>query len=228
MKTRLAMRGTRGGFTLIEVIITLSIFLLLAGAVFGIFTATLESVASLQDNQNQSDETQALGAYLKKSFLDVPAQGTIASFHRDNAPFKVSGIIWGSGDDLRALDMQLQRNGYYTLRMTSYTPPAFPQGPALTIFQRQVVTNDSTLLWRPLLRDVRTADWRFREPNSSIWEEQTSSARPSLAEFTIELAGANLGVTDDFWIPPTQPAGNAVAAAAANNTGGVPAAGGSP
>ncbi len=226
MKTRLTMDRTRGGFTLIEVIITLSIFLLLAGAVFGIFTATLESVSSLQDNQNQSDETQALDAFLKKSFLDVPAQGTIASFHRDNAPFKVSGIIWGNGDDLHAVDMQLQRNGYYTLRTTSYTPPPSPQGPALTVFQRQVVTNDSTLSWRPLLRDVRTADWRFKELNSSVWEEQTSSAKPLLAEFTIQLAGANLGVTDDFWIPPTQPAGNAVAAAAANNA--APTTGGSP
>jgi hypothetical protein len=47
-----------------------------------------------------------------------------------------------------------------------------------------------------------------------------------LAEFTIQLAGANLGVTDDFWIPPTQPAGNAVAAAAANNA--APTTGGSP
>jgi prepilin-type N-terminal cleavage/methylation domain-containing protein len=226
MKTHLPMDRMRGGFTLIEVIITLSIFLLLAGAVFGIFTATLESVASLQDNQNQSDEVQALSAFLKKSFLDVPAQGTISSFHRDNAPFKVSGIIWGNGDDLRAVDMQLQQNGYYTLRTTFYTPPPFPQGPALTVFQRQVVTNDSTLSWRPLVRDVRAADWRFKEYNSTVWEEQTSSSKPLLAEFTIQLAGANLGVTDDFWIPPTQPAGNAVAAAAANNaaatTGGSP------
>ena len=42
-------------------IITLCVFVLLAGAVFGIFSATLESVASLQNDQNRNDETEALG-----------------------------------------------------------------------------------------------------------------------------------------------------------------------
>jgi prepilin-type N-terminal cleavage/methylation domain-containing protein len=217
MNARMTLIRNRRGFTLIEVIITLSIFILLAAAVFGIFTATLESVAGLQDNQNQGDEVEALGAFLKKTFIDLPPEATIVSYHRDSVPFKVSGLIWGSHDNLHALDTQLQPNGFYTLRTASYTPPATTPPEPLSTFQRQILTDDPSLFWRPLVRDIRSADWKFRTFGSPQWQDQTAGPKPALAEFAMQLAGANAVITDDFWIPPTQPAGNPVIAAAAGN-----------
>jgi prepilin-type N-terminal cleavage/methylation domain-containing protein len=223
MNARPANDGKRG-FTLIEVIITLSIFLLLAAAVFGIFTATLESVAGLQDNQNQSDQAEALGAFLKKSLMDLPPEGNIFSYHRDGAPFKVSGLIWGAGTNLRAIDMQAQANGYYTLRLATYTPPAQATVTPSDDFRQQVLANDASLSWRPLVRDIRTADWRFRAYGIPQWNDQATAQKPVLAEFTMQLAGATSPITDDFWIPPTQSAANPVAAAVAPGvtSGGAP------
>jgi prepilin-type N-terminal cleavage/methylation domain-containing protein len=208
----------RKGFTLIEMVIALAVFVMLAGAVFGIFSATLQSVAALQDNQNRNDRTEALGAWLKRQMLDLPASGTIVSYHRDGAPFHVSGIIWGAGADLQALDLHLQANGEYTLRLAAY-PPSSGSGiagltgtisPQFAQFTGLVIRDDDTLAWRTLVRDLNTADWRFLAPNQTQWQDATTGPKPAIAELIFQPAGASAAVTDDFWIPPTQAAINPV------------------
>jgi prepilin-type N-terminal cleavage/methylation domain-containing protein len=198
----------RGGFTLIEMVITLCIFVMLAAAVFGIFSATLESVGSLQDNQNHEDQAEALGAWLKQSFLALPADGTILSLHREGAPFEVADLIWGDGDELRVLDLHLQADGNYTLRLASFVPSSSSRALAVAslprVFADEVTADDPSLEWRPLIRNIKTADWRFRLPNAAIWQD---SAPGSLS-----------AVTDDFWIPPLQPPNNLVPAPAATVT----------
>jgi prepilin-type N-terminal cleavage/methylation domain-containing protein len=207
----------RGGFTLIEVIITLCVFVLLAGAVLGIFSATLESAASLQDDQNRNDETEALGAWLKQSLLDLPAGGAVTSYHRDGIPFHVSGIIWGAGENLEALDLHLQANGNYLLRLATYEPPASSgrgidglttASVPLSLFTAQVVNDNPALAWRPLVRDLKSANWRFRYFGRENWLDSAGGAKPVIAEFNFQVAGASDAITDDFWIPPTQPASN--------------------
>jgi prepilin-type N-terminal cleavage/methylation domain-containing protein len=218
-------RSRRGGFTLIEMIITLSVFLLLAAAIFSIFGATLQGATTLQDDQSRSDQSDALGAWLRQSFLSLPAQGTLVSYHRDGRPFRVSGVIWGAGDQLSALDLQPQANGNYALRYSTY--PA-DQGLTLTgltgtasagysavlmKFQTEVFNDDPSLNWRILVRDIKSADWRFRAPNAIDWVDVSSGAKPLFAELTFQLAGKADPVVEDFWIPPLQPPNSGTAAA---------------
>jgi prepilin-type N-terminal cleavage/methylation domain-containing protein len=208
--------GSRRGFTLIEMVITLCVFVLLAAAVFGIFSATLESASSLQDNQARNDQTEALGAWLKRSLLDLPASGAIVSYRRDGFPFHVTGLVWGAGEDLQALDLQLQSNGEYTLRLAAYQPSASANqsigatgAAALSQFVDQVQKDDPTLAWRPLVRDIKSADWRFLAFNTPQWLDTVAAVqKPAIVELTFQVGGAASPVTDDFWIPPTVPAGN--------------------
>ncbi len=215
MKAR--SRTGRGGFTLIEMLITLSVFLLLAGAIFSIFGATLQGATTLQDDQNRSDQADALGAWLKQSFLDLPASGVLVSYHREGRPFHVSGVIWGAGDQLRALDLQEQANGNYQLRYSTAPPSqeiemagetgTTAYSAALIKFQTQVVADDPALGWRVLVRDLKSADWRFRGPNDLDWVDLASGGKPLAAQLTVQLAGKPDVLVDDFWIPPTQPVG---------------------
>jgi len=217
---KLCRRTRAGGFTLIEMIITLSVFLLLAAAIFGIFGATLQSASTLQENQNREDAVQALGAWLRQSLLEIPSGGVLVSYHRDDQPFRVSGIIWGIDHNLRALDIQAQGNGNYLLRLANYreaddhlaTAFADSTGPtvsaeAVAHFKTQVLENDSNLSWRTLLRDIKSANWRFRSTASTDWVDSSSEGRPLLAELTLQSSGMIGSVVDDFWIPPLQPAG---------------------
>jgi prepilin-type N-terminal cleavage/methylation domain-containing protein len=217
----------RGGFTLIEMIITLCIFVMLAAAVFGIFSATLESVGSLQNNQDREDQAEALGAWLKQSFLALPADGVMVSLHRDGMPFQVADVIWGDGNRLDALDLHLQPNGNYTLRLATYSPASSAASDASAVaktfasqsasngsfatraFATEVTNDDPSLEWRPLIRDIKTADWRFRLPNSTDWQDTAPGNRQvQLVEFNFQVAGSLIAVTDDFWIPPLQPPNN--------------------
>jgi prepilin-type N-terminal cleavage/methylation domain-containing protein len=200
------------GFTLIEVVITLCVFVLLAAAVFSIFSATLESAAGLQDNQARNDEVQSLGAWLKRSLLDMPASGTVVSYHRDDMPFHVAGLVWGVGNDLQALDLHLQANGEYTLRLAAYQPSSSPSYQvsgltdtlALPQFVNEVERDDSALAWRTLVRDLKAADWRFLPFNTNEWLDASLGQKPAIVELTFQQAGAPAPVTEDFWIPPTQ------------------------
>jgi prepilin-type N-terminal cleavage/methylation domain-containing protein len=227
----------RGGFTLIEMIITLCIFVMLAAAVFGIFGATLESVGSLQDDQSREDQAEALGAWLKQSFLALPADGVVLSLHREGAPFQVADLIWGDGNQVQALDLHLQPNGNYTLRLAAYSPAtATASGAsaaaktfaaqagssgsfAARTFAAEVSNDDPSLEWRPLIRDIKTADWRFRPANITEWQDIAPGDRQvQLIELNFQIAGSRTGVTDDFWIPPLQPANNPALAPAVSVT----------
>jgi prepilin-type N-terminal cleavage/methylation domain-containing protein len=207
----------RSGFTLIEMIITLCVFVLLAAMVFSIFDATLESAGTLQDNQNRQDRAEALAAWLKQSLLALPANGTLVSYHREGRPFHVSGIIWGAGDDLQALDLQAQTNGSYTLRLASCVVSdssssddqsanltgAVGYSQALARFQTQVFNDDSALSWRPLIPDLKSADWRFRSLNTPDWQDTFTMGKPVLVQLTFLPPGTSSAIVDDFWIPPT-------------------------
>jgi hypothetical protein len=142
--------------------------------------------------------------------LDVPANGTIVSYRRDTIPFHVAGIVWGAGEDLQALDLQTQPNGEYMLRLTAYQLPSFkplwgsaPEAP-LSVFMGSVMNDDPSLTWRPLVRDLKSADWRFLQLNQTQWQDVAAGTKPILAELTFQPASVTTPVTDDFWIPPTQ------------------------
>ena len=209
----------RGGFTLIEMIVTLSIFLLLVGAVFEIFDATLQSAGTLQDGQARADQAEALGAWLRESFLSLPANGSIFSYRREGAPFDVSDVIWGSADQYNALDLHLQPDGHYSLRLAV----SQPKDNDATVgeesaFAREVLNNDPALSWRVLLHDVTTADWRFLVPNDPQWHDATSGNRELIVQFSFQQAGATQPAVTDCWIPPLTAPGNAALTAPNNVT----------
>ena len=212
------------GFTLIEMIITLCVFLLLAGAIFSIFGATLESASTLQDNQNREDSAQALESWLRHSFQALPADGVLISYHRDSQALPVSGVIWGAGADLRALDLQRQPNGNDLLRMANYQPDkddsSLRSGDALksaelTKFQEQVLSEDPALAWRPLMRDIKSMGWRFRKQSGGNWADTSVAGKPLVAELVFQAAGVKAAIVNDFWIPPLQPPGDPALPAAA-------------
>jgi prepilin-type N-terminal cleavage/methylation domain-containing protein len=73
------LSSTRSGFTLLEMMITLAIFILLAAAVFGLLSGVLQSTATLQDNQNSKDQSAALNAFLKKRLGEMPVSSSLVS-----------------------------------------------------------------------------------------------------------------------------------------------------
>jgi len=193
------------GFTLMEMMITLAVFILLAAAVFGLMTSVLESTSRLQDNSNHRDEVAALNAFVKKKLGEMPVSSTLLSYQRgDGAGLTQNGIVFGTQNLATAIDAKPQANGYYVLRLAVFTTGAGAGQvqDARQALQQAVTSDDSTVAWTPLIGDLKTLDWKFLDFNATVWVDLwSSSAKPNLVEFSMQPAGDSQPTTMDFWLP---------------------------
>ncbi len=205
-------------------IITLTVFLILAAAVFGLMTGTLQSASTLQDNQNRSDQLASLYAFVKTKLTTMPARSTIVSYLRGQGEGLVqNGIIFGNTNLATAIDAKIQPNGYYVLRLTSFATEASATEPqdARTVLAQSVTTDDPTLTWTVLISDVKTLDWKFQDVNLAQWVDTWSAnATPNLIEFTLQGAGDLQPTTMDFWVPKINPISVRIQSNASSSTGG--------
>jgi len=211
MKTR-SLIGSRRGFTLVEMMITLVVLGLLSGMIFMLLTGILQSAATLQDNANRSDRINALYDFIKTKLTMMPARSTIASYARgDGEGLIQNGIIFGNTNLATAIDGKIQPNGLYLLRICSVVsnenlPQGQQQQDARVTLTQSVTTDDPTLSWTSLIKDVKTMTWKFQDPQQVQWDTAwTSSTTPNLVEFDMQGGGDLLPTTMDFWVPKINP-----------------------
>lgn len=194
------------GFTLLEMMITLAVFVLLIAAVFGLMSGVLQSTSSLQGTQDRRETTTALYAFLKNQLTTLPARYTVTSYQRgDGEGLTQNGVIYGNVNTASAVDAKVQDNGYYTLRFATYNVDTTQSSPpdARQTMQQLVTTDDPSLSWRTLVTDIKTLDWKFQDYNDTDWVEiWNSSTEPNLIEFTLQEAADTQPDTMDFWLPP--------------------------
>lgn len=228
-------RRRRNGFTLMEMVITLAVFIMLASAVFGLMTGVFESTSTLLDNQTRRDDIAALNAYLKNQVGTLTANSTLVSYQRgDGEGLTQNGILYGTADVATAIDAKVQSNGYYTLRQATFTVTPDPTSPqdARQILMQSVTTDDPSLIWMKLVGDIKTLDWKFQDLNVTDWVEQWNAANnPNLVEFVMQGGGDLQPTTMDFWIPKLDKVDNSIAGAnrgGSNNPPGGNPPGGNP
>jgi len=190
-------------------VITVVILLLLAGMVFVLMTGILQSASTLQDNQYRGDQLTALYDYIKQKLTMMPARSTIASYARgDGEGLVQNGIIFGNTNLATAIDGKIQPNGLYQLRMTSFATSENGQQSqdARVTLTQSVTTDDPTLSWTTLIKDVKTLNWKFQDSALVQWDTAwTASAVPNLVEFDLQGGGDRLPTTMDFWVPKINP-----------------------
>lgn len=215
------LRKEHAGFTLLEVVITITIFVFLCAAVFGLMSGVLQTASSLQDNQNRRDQMERFNAFLDRKLKSLPAGSAVISYLRGTGDgLAQNGIIVGHDQDLIAIDAKIQSNGYYTLRLATFDPATLPQNITIspTLFFETKVTADAGISWTPLIQDVAQLAWKFQMHNATDWVNLWSdpSDTPNLIEFSMQQAGDLQPSTMDFWLPQI----TAVQTLVANQSGG--------
>ncbi len=195
------------GFTLLEIMVTMMVFVFLSAMVFEIITSILRSASTLQDNQNQRDEISALHYFLKSELGGLPANSFVNSYRRgDGEGLAQNGIMYGNDNTVTAIDAKLQPNGYYTLRYAQrFQETPLPNQVSLHAFFGNLIQHDDpTIDWLILINDVQTLGWKFQDINSLQWFDfwNNTTAKPNLIELNLQMAGANQPTTIDLWIPP--------------------------
>ena len=219
MKSPATPKGSTG-FTLLEVVISMMILALLAGAVYAVVSA---SITASQTAMSQQLTLRRLDAFLRvtrEAFLNLPAEGTITlqighsqsgSAEQDlviGKPQQIFGLPSLAGGEL-VLAARPRPDGTRTITLLKIPANATERERTEALAAKGV----------PLLPHLRKPHWTFKfTPQDQDWQEElpSGSAKPILVRLQTEIDELPNPVEAIFYLPPVIP----VPAETSTNGGG--------
>jgi len=200
------MRRERA-FTLFEVLISIAIFLLLAGGIFASVSAAFKASNQVAISQLDAERADSFQQLLRTFFLSLPAEAKIEMRLRKQS---------GRGDVVEVLAwpvpafLQFGTDASDGIAITGLPDGRGNFRVSLGYFRSDDPPDkrDRRLeqgKWLTLLPDVKEIKWRFAPSRNPVMSEtwNAGSGRPGLAELTLNMANGDGGVYD-YWIPPLQ------------------------
>jgi prepilin-type N-terminal cleavage/methylation domain-containing protein len=200
------MRRERA-FTLFEVLISIAIFLLLAGGIFASVSAAFKASTQVAAGQLDAERADAFQQLLRTFFLSLPAETKVELRLRKET---------GKGDVVELLAwpvpafLQFGTNASDGIAIAGLPDGRGNFRVSLGYFHADDPPDkrDRRLeqeKWLTLLPDVSEIKWRFAPSRNPVMVEMwnAGSGRPGLAELTLKMANGDGGVFN-YWIPPLQ------------------------
>lgn len=226
MKTRLQTSQARG-FTILEMVLALSAFVILMGGIFGIANSTMELSNDLAAMQERSLIRQNFISFVRRSFRSMPGDAevrlTVQASGGAYAPslnFVNAGTSFTPGSPLppdTSVDMYAEERpgGYLRVGLR-----ILDEQQTQSLRAGQPVRYNRNQGSIPLLDNVSRFDWRYYDPTTNRWENNwRHGRRPLLAELNLKLDDG-FETRAVFWLPPVIP--NAISAGGMMPPGTVP------
>ena len=203
-----------GGFTLLEVILSMGILALLSASVYAIVSASIGSSRTAMEEQLAVRRLDSFLRVARDTFLNLPPQSTVAY---------VIGKAAGGQPEPRLLLTQVQGIlGMPSLAGGTAVLAARPRSdgtrtitllriPPHATEQEQEAALSSTGI--QLLPKIRNPRWSFFQGGAWRQEWPTGSPRPELIMFEGDLDGLPDPVEAIFYVPPVTSASQATQAA---------------
>lgn len=220
MKSTPLQRRASRGFTLLEVVISMTILAILSAAVYAIVSAALNASQTTMAQQLTLRRLDAFERVTREAFLNLPAEGGVTleighssggSAEQDlviNKPQEIFGLPSLAGGSL-VLAARAKSDG--TRTMILLTIPAN----ATDRERKEAFRAPGT----PLLPHLRKPRWTFKtSPQDEDWKEElpVGSAKPILIRFQTEIDELPNPVESIFYLPAI----TAAPAAATSTNGG--------
>ncbi len=204
---------TGRAFTLLEVLLAVTIFLLLAGGIFAAVTVSIKASGEIVRIGQEAERLDALQRFLRQIFSNLPGTARIELrvrpvSGRGNA---VELLLWpvpefaSFSQNARetgglALGALPDGSGMFTLSLTNF-------GAELSADNRDKQMQGAA--WTAMLPGIREVQWRFAAAETNGLQEtwDPSNGRPGLANLEITMADG----TEKHWqflIPALQPPGD--------------------
>ena len=198
------------GFTLLEVLLSVAIFLLLAGGIFTAVSVTMTASGEITLARLESERLDALQRFLRTLFSNLPGPAQIELRVRPGAgrgnvvelllaptPDFVNFSRHAEESGGIVLSALPDESGRFTLAFKNFGAELSPQDR-----DRQL----SGPGWIALLPGIREVRWRFSSSNDKGFQETWDAAngRPALAELDLRLADGSRR-TFQCLIPHVQP-----------------------
>jgi|GEM_PF-616136 len=201
-----------GGFTLLEMLVALSAFVMLMGGIFAIANGTLELSNDLALAQDRSLVRQNFIGFLRRSFRTLPGDAEVRLFVQQRGGSYVPTLNFVNGgtsftpgaslapETSAELYAEERPGGYLRVNLRLLDDR---QTSAVRSGQPVRYTKDQTTI--PLLDNVSRFEWRFYDSATGRWENIWKEARrPLLAEMTLRLDDG-FETRAVFWVPPLVP-----------------------
>lgn len=198
----------RGGFTFIEMVVVLAIFVLLAGGIYTVVNAAIGASAVLSEENLRSQRLNAFVSLLRRTLHNLPATAQITGGVRSDGSGVPEIVLrdapgvfsWGTGGPAAGtvlLSAVPRLGGGVQFSLLSLPSSLGEQE------RRDAVRNGK---WLRLLPDLRAARWRFYDEGQQDWREDwpEGSGRPQLVELSFTVLGEELPRTYMFWLPPVK------------------------
>ncbi len=200
------------GFTLFEMIIALSMFVLLIAGIFSISQSTLELTESISLSQDRSLIRQNFIEFMRRSFRTLPGDAEVRLTVKQSGSSYVptlnianGGSSFTPGTSLApdtSMDVYAEeRPGGYLRVMLR----VLDQKQTQAIRSNQSVRYSKDQITLPLLDNVSRFEWKFYDASTNRWENNWKQARrPIMAEMNFQLDDG-FESRSVFWLPPIVP-----------------------
>jgi prepilin-type N-terminal cleavage/methylation domain-containing protein len=218
-------RAALPGFTLIEVVVALTILAMMTGTLFAIIQGSVRAATQIELLQRENDSINRLLDVLRKTFTTLPSTATIGLALTDqNAsdqqeltitgapntfgfgikPISYSPTILSLRPDAAAR-VDEAGNLLFSLSLSreDLIPPTDDKGVAPSQELDGVLAQDEQgRHWMPLLPEVSTLKWRFYKLKDDTWlEEWSESTWPDLIEIQLLMRDRTLPTRMVFSLP---------------------------
>ncbi|MCX7868792.1 MAG: type II secretion system protein GspJ [Terrimicrobiaceae bacterium] len=195
-----------GAFTLLETILAIALFALLAGALYAVANAALDATRIALEEQAANERLDAFLRATRRAFASLPADGTVALRFDTSAGaaaaapeivFTGAGTFFGvplAGGGELILAAPAMADGTRTFSLARIPPAASELEAA--------AARKPSAQW-PLLPGVGRVEWAFF--SNGQWREEwpDGSGRPELVRLRFSRRQAPDDLTEAvFWVPP--------------------------
>ncbi|MFZ4764743.1 MAG: prepilin-type N-terminal cleavage/methylation domain-containing protein [Roseimicrobium sp.] len=222
----------RHGFTLLEIVMALTILALLSGMVFGIIRVSMNTATETRALQLENDAVSRFILLCRHTFQNLPStailtltitekgtppqqeltlSGVPEAFAFGVNPMSYKDSILGLRPDLTATNASETGAPLYTLALSREDiipkDPNQPPGAASPSGEGAAAPDDQGRYWMPLMSNVTSLSWRFLKEDD-VWEEEWDSTNlPLLVEMNLLLQERTQPLRVVFALPTTKLSG---------------------
>jgi type II secretory pathway pseudopilin PulG len=225
MFTNLPSDRRRAAFTLIEVVIGITILSMITATLFAIIRGSIRGAAEIEQLQRESDSVNRFIELSRKAFTTLPSTATLSlKLVQNTEPIIQELTITGAPDcfpfgmspiTLKDTTLRIRphpdsitdENNMPLHYLSLSRPDIIPKTDDRQTGTRQETTglyapDEEGRYWMPLLPDVVSLKWRFYVEKEETWyEEWKKSAWPDLIEAQLVLKDRTLPIRMVYTVP---------------------------
>ena len=221
-----AARSINRAFTLIEVIIGLTILTMITGTLFAIIKGAVSGAADIERVQRENDSINRLIELFRQTFQTMPSTATLTlTIIEQTDPVMQELTIansphcFGFGtsptsykESIIGLRLDTEQNTTTETGQPRYNLSLSREDLIPTTDDNQIAVqqdansitapDDEGRYWMPLLPGVTSLSWRFYKQSDDVWEEEWSDSKwPDLIEMSLTMEGRTLPLRAVFGVP---------------------------